>query len=77
MLHTANRPGTIAMHKEVRKAVDEARRAGFTVRELSGHTWGHIECSCGAHVKVFSTGRNPENGARLIRKFVEQHRKHV
>lgn len=71
MLYTTN------MHKEVRHAIDEARRAGFQVRELSGHTWGRIECSCGQHVKVFSTGRNPEHGAKLIRKFIAKHRGHI
>jgi hypothetical protein len=65
------------MHKEVRKEVDEARRAGFRIRELSGHTWGRIECSCGKHVKVFSTGKNPENGAKEIRRFIAQHKDHV
>jgi len=47
------------------------------VRELSGHTWGRVECSCGKHVKVFSTGRNPEQGAKLIRKFIAKHRGHI
>jgi hypothetical protein len=65
------------MHKEVRKAVERARRAGFTVRELSGHTWGHIECSCGRHIQVFSTGKNPEHGARLINRWIDKHEEHV
>jgi hypothetical protein len=50
---------------------------GLTVRPLSGHTWGWVVCSCGEHVKVFSTGRNPEQGAKLIRRFVVKHSDHA
>jgi len=76
-VHSQRSLYTHNMHKEVRRAIEEARRAGFLVRELSGHTWGRIECSCGQHVKVFSTGRNPEQGAKLIRKFIAKHRGHI
>ncbi len=47
------------------------------MRPLSGHTWGWVVCSCGEHVKVFSTGRNPEQGAKFIRRFVVKHSDHA
>ena len=65
------------MHKEVRKAVDYATRLGFTVRPLNGHTKAWIVCECGDHTKVFSTGKNPENGAKKIRRWVDKHKEHV
>jgi hypothetical protein len=36
-----------------------------------------VVCWCGEHVKVFSTGRNPERGAMLIRRFVVRHSDHA
>jgi hypothetical protein len=72
-LHTPNIP---PLHKEIRKAIEEAERLGLTVRQFSGHTWGQVECPCGAHLKIYSTGRNPEFGAKLIRKFTQRHRDH-
>src|SRR6059036_2858637 len=56
-------------HKEIRKALAEAEAAGLTVAETSGHTWGYVSCSCGRRIAVYSTGRNPEHGAKLIRGF--------
>ncbi|MTD55709.1 hypothetical protein [Amycolatopsis pithecellobii] len=65
------------LHKEIRKAIDEATDLGFKVEPKSGHTYAWIICSsCGQHVQVFSTGRNPENGAKVIRRFVAKHRDH-
>ncbi|QRY51716.1 hypothetical protein [Mycolicibacterium septicum] len=63
-------------HKEIRKAIAEAESAGLTVRETSGHTWGYVVCTCGQRIAVFSTGKAPEHGARLIRKFTAKHREH-
>ncbi|MBE1877759.1 hypothetical protein [Myceligenerans pegani] len=65
------------MHKEIRKAVREAEKLGFHIRELRGHTWGRIECSCGSHTRVFSTGRNPEAGAKDILNWIDKHKGHV
>ena len=76
MLYSANMGGQ-GLHKEIRKALDEAEAVGLTVRPLSGHTWGWVVRSCGEHVKVFSTGRNPEQGAKLIRRFVVNHSDHA
>ena len=72
-LYTADMP---PLHKEIRKAIEEAQRQGLTVQQFSGHTWGQVECSCGVHIKIYSTGRNPEFGAKLIHKFIQRHRDH-
>lgn len=64
-------------HKEIRKALAEAADAGLTVVELQGHSWGRVQCVCGDHVKVFSTGRAPEIGAKRVRAFINKHEKHV
>jgi hypothetical protein len=69
-------PSMPPLHKEIRKAIEEALSLGLTVRQFSGHTWGQVECSCGAHIKIYSTGTNPEFGAKLIRKFIQRHRDH-
>jgi hypothetical protein len=64
------------MHKDVRDAVDKAQRAGFHIRELRGHAWGRVECSCGESIPIYSSGRNPTNGAKKIKWFTNKHRKH-
>lgn len=64
-------------HKEIRKALDEAEAAGLSIIETSGHTWGWVRCPCGQRIAVYSTGRNPEHGAKLIRAFVRTHREHT
>lgn len=63
-------------HKEIRKALAEAESAGLAIRETSGHTWGWVSCRCGQRIAVYSTGNNPEHGAKLIRRFVQKHREH-
>ncbi|MEV8610315.1 hypothetical protein AB0383_20710 [Amycolatopsis sp. NPDC051373] len=65
------------LHKEIRKALAEAERAGFTIEPKSGHTYAWLVCSpCGQHAPVYSTGRDPENGAKIIRRFIAKHRDH-
>jgi hypothetical protein len=64
------------LHKEIRKAIAEAEGAGLRVVTFSGHTWGQVECRCGQYIKIYSTGRNPEFGAKLIRGFTRKHRDH-
>ena len=63
-------------HKEIRKAIARAEEAGLKVAEASGHTWGYVICACGQRIAVYSTGRNPEFGAKLIQKFTANHRDH-
>lgn len=65
------------MNKEVRKAIKEAQAAGLTIRELTGHTWGWIICEAdNEHIAIYSTGRNAEFGAKLLRRFIARHRDH-
>jgi hypothetical protein len=52
------------------------RKSGLDVAESSGHAWGYVICACGQRIPVYSTGRNPEFGAKLIRKFTTNHRDH-
>jgi hypothetical protein len=82
LLHTHNRvlyTTNVSRHphKEIRKALDEAEAAGLSIIETSGHTWGWVRCPCGQRIAVYSTGRNPEHGAKLIRAFVRTHREHT
>jgi hypothetical protein len=67
------------VNKEIRKQIERARSAGLTVTENPGraaHTWGWIRCSCGKRIPVYSTGRNAEQGAQLLRRFIDTHREH-
>lgn len=73
--YTHNMAGR-GLHKEIRKAIAEAERAGLRVVTFSGHTWGQVECPCGQHIKIYSTGRTPEFGAKLIHGFIRRHREH-
>jgi hypothetical protein len=49
------------LHKEIRKAIAEAEQAGLRVVTFSGHTWGQVECPCGQHIKIYSTGGTPSS----------------
>lgn len=61
-------------HKEVAKALLEAKRAGFEVVELhSGHVWGKVVARSGQELKVWSTPRSPETMAKRIREFVRKY----
>lgn len=66
--------------KDIEKQIDEARRLGFEIRRLSsrGHTWGWISCPpCDEHVKVFSSGKNPTGGAKVVARFIRKHIGHI
>jgi hypothetical protein len=71
MLYTNN------MHKEVRKAIADAEADGLTITQTSGHTWGYVNCTCSQRIAIYSTGRNPEHGAKLIRAFTTKHKGHI
>lgn len=63
-------------HKEIAKALREAKEAGFTVIERkSGHVWGKVVAPNGQELKVWSTPRNPETMAKRIREFVRKYPK--
>lgn len=63
-------------HKEIRKALADAEDAGLTVKQSSGHAWGDIHCGCGNRIAVYTTPKDPENGAKLIRRFTRNHKEH-
>lgn len=75
MLYSNNMAGEHP-HKEIRKALAEAEAAGLSIVRTSGHTWGYVTCTCGQRIAVYSTGRNPEFGAKLIRSFTTKHKGH-
>lgn len=59
-------------HKEWNLVLDDARAAGWSLRLLSGHSWGKLLCSTGqgreagvCELVIFTTGRNPEQAAKL------------
>ena len=60
--------------KEVRKALKQARAAGWSVvrsRGRSSHAWGVVMCPSGAcRLRLYGTPRVPEDLARWIRRKV-------
>lgn len=61
-------------HKEVAKALLEAKKAGFLVTELhAGHVWGKVVAPNGQELKVWSTPRSAETMAKRIREFVRKY----
>jgi hypothetical protein len=61
---------------QVRKALDEANKAGFDVEDTSrhGHSWGYVRCrKCGQKFSVWSTPRSADNHAKQIRHFITRH----
>ena len=60
--------------KEVRKALKQARAAGWSVVKAKGrssHTWGTVVCPVGVcQLRVSGTPRVPEDSARVIRSIV-------
>lgn len=63
-------------HKEIAKALREAKKAGFKVIELhAGHVWGTVVASNGQELMVWSTPRDPETMAKRIREFVRKYPK--
>lgn len=60
--------------EEVRKALKQARAAGWSVAKAkgrTGHTWGFVVCPGGScRVAVWGSPRTQENLARYIRSKV-------
>jgi hypothetical protein len=65
----------VTLQKEIRKALDEAYKAGFDVKETSsGHRWGYACCpKCGQTFSVWSTPRSADTHAKQIRRFILNH----
>lgn len=75
MLYVCNVPNWSHSKKQVRKALDEAHKAGFDVKETTaGHRWGYVRCTeCGQTFSVWSTPRSADNHAKQIRRFIANH----
>src|SRR5699024_2286718 len=54
-----------------------SRPCGFHWDNHQRSRLGWITCTkCEERIPIYSTGRNPERGARLLRKFIDKHRSH-
>lgn len=59
--------------KQVERALQDAEEAGCDIDvRHRGHTWGHVVAPNGQRFTVFSTPRDADVAARMIRKFVER-----
>lgn len=67
-------------NKEIAAALDYAEGNGWRIVQGGSHAWGKIycprnsqECRCGEFCKqsIWSTPKNPENHAKLIRRVVD------
>jgi len=61
--------------KEVEKALQHAEAEGCSVEvRHKGHTWGHVVAPNGQRLAVWSTPKNADVSARMIRRFVTRNR---
>jgi hypothetical protein len=74
LLHNVHVPRERHQKKEVERALREAEVAGWTVEVVHhGHTWGRVRCGDGCDpVTVFSTPRQAEVAAKIIRQAVRR-----
>ena len=57
--------------KQVETALRFAEQEGCLVEvRHSGHTWGHVVAPNGQRIRVWSTPKNADVAARMIRRFV-------
>ena len=57
--------------KQVEAALRFAEEQGFSVEvHHAGHTWGHVIAPNGQHLRVWSTPKDADVAARMIRRFV-------
>ncbi len=76
--HCGSTSATDAQPKEYqpvtrpRPGLDPAR---FAIDEIhKGHRWGVVRClACGMTLPIYSTPRVPEDNARAIRRFADNH----
>jgi lysophospholipid acyltransferase (LPLAT)-like uncharacterized protein len=60
-------------YKEVEKALQYAESKGCTVEvKHAGHVWGHALVPNGQRLVVFSTPKDQDNAAKIIRRFVDK-----
>jgi hypothetical protein len=59
---------------DIRKAIVDARRAGWTVEKAkgAGHRWGTLSCGHGCAVSIAGTPRRPGDIAKRIREAIEK-----
>ena len=70
----------MARERHQRKQVEAALRAaeteGCTVEvRHSGHTWGHLVTPNGQRLRIWSTPKDPDVAARIIRRFVRSNKR--
>lgn len=62
--------------KQVEQALQDAEKAGFVIDvRHAGHTWGHVVAPNGQRFSVWSTPKDADVAARMIRRFVVRNRK--
>jgi hypothetical protein len=59
-------------NKDIRKAIELALDAGWTLAEGKRHRFGTLRCSDDCEVAVWSTPRNPTTHAKRIREAVQR-----
>ena len=70
----------VARDRHQRKQVEEALKfaeqqgCGIEVRH-AGHTWGEVVAPNGQRLRVWSTPRNADVAAKMIRRFVMSNKK--
>ena len=60
--------------KDIRKAIKDAQRSGWTAEQAkgTGHRWGTLSCGQGCEVAVWSTPRRPGDIAKRIREAIKK-----
>lgn len=59
--------------KEVERALRYCEGSGWEVETTaSGHSWGAARCGMGCRVSVWSTPKNQDNHARVIRRAADK-----
>ncbi|HXQ18704.1 MAG TPA: hypothetical protein VN781_03655 [Acidimicrobiales bacterium] len=61
---------------QVEQALQDAERDGCVVEvRHAGHTWGHLVAPNGQRLRVWSTPKNADVAAKVIRRFARSNRK--
>jgi hypothetical protein len=67
-------------NKEIAEAIQYAKKNGWKIKEGGAHAWGKMycphnsqECRCGEFCiqSIWSTPKNPQNHAKLIKRVVD------
>jgi lysophospholipid acyltransferase (LPLAT)-like uncharacterized protein len=71
---------TVARQRHAKKQVEDALRAaekaGCVVEvRHSGHVWGHVVAPNGQRLRVWSTPKDADIAARIIRRFARNNQK--